>query len=205
MSRKSRKGYYVEGAFIAAGSAADQQFRTELKGTEAPSRTELKQASERLQELGERLLTLRADLVAGLPLPEKLLDAIDDFQRITNFEARRRQKQFIGKLMHRLDAAGLEAVAAALRVQQSQSAQETLLLHRAEQWRDGLIGDDGRLAAWVQDFPGTDVRQLRALIRQARKEADGAPPGEPQRRGRAYRQIFLLVRDALSSSADTPS
>ncbi|MEQ1801629.1 MAG: ribosome biogenesis factor YjgA [Gammaproteobacteria bacterium] len=205
MARKSRKGYYVEGEFIPQGSDADQQFRNEMKGTDEQSRTELKEASEKLQELGEELLTLRADLFAGLPLPEKLRDAILEAKRITNFEGKRRQKQFIGKLMHRLDADALEAVAAALRVQRSQSAQDTLRLHQAEKWRDALIAGDAELGSWLQEFPATDVQQLRALIRQARKDARDAKPGESLRQGRAYRQIFVLVREQLSSSAGTPS
>lgn len=205
MARKSRKGYYVDGEFVAEGSDADQQFRNELKGTDEPSRTERKEASEKLQELGEELLGLRADLFAGLPLPEKLRDAVVEAKRLTNFEALRRQKQFIGKLMHRLDGEALAAIAAALQVQRSQSAQDTQRLHRAEKWRDALIADDAQLGPWLEEFPGTDAQQLRALIRQARKDAREAPPGEARRQGRAYRQIFALVRQQLSSSAGTPS
>jgi ribosome-associated protein len=208
MSRKSRKGYYVEGEFVAAGSELDQQFRIEQKGTDAPSRTELKNASDELQKLGEDLLTLREDLFAGLPLPEKLVDAILLAKRITNFEGKRRQKQFIGKLMHRLDPEAVGAVTAALRLQHGQSAKDTLLLHRAEKWRDSLIADDDSLGQWLQEFPGTDAQQLRALIRQARKEArlvKEADAGGPPRQGRAYRQIFTLVRAQLSSSGDSPS
>ena len=201
MSRKSRKGYYVAGEFVAAGSDLDHQLRTEQKGTEAPSRTERKNASEDLQKVGEDLLTLRADLFAALPLPEKLRDAILDARRITNFEAKRRQKQFIGKLMHRLDLVALEAVNTALRLQYSQSAHETLTLHRAEKWRDALIADDDRLGEWLQAFPLTDAQQLRALIRQARKDAKEAKPEEGPRLGRAYRQIFVLVRAELNRPA----
>jgi ribosome-associated protein len=205
MSRKSRKGYYVEGEFIAAGSDADRQFRNELKGTDAPSRTELKNASDSLQQLGEELLTLQAGVFAGLPLPEKLRDAILEAKRITSFEGRRRQKQFIGKLMHRLEPEALEAVVAALQVQYSQSAGETRNLHRAEEWRDALIADDEKLGEWLQEFPRTDAQQLRALIRQARKDAQEPGPGAARRQGRAYRQIFSLVREQLIASADTPS
>ena len=201
MSRKSRKGYYVAGEFVAAGSELDQQFRTEQKGGDGPSRTERKTASEDLQKIGEDLLTLRADLFAALPLPEKLRDAILDARRITNFEAKRRQKQFIGKLMHRLDPVALTAVNTALRLQYSQSAQETLRLHRAEKWRDALIADDDRLAEWLQAFPQTDAQQLRALIRQARKDAKETKPEEGPPLGRAYRQIFVLVRTELGRAA----
>ena len=211
MSRKSRKGYYVEGEFVAAGSELDLKYRVLQKGTESPSRTEKKNASEDLQKLGEELLTLREDLFAGLALPESLLDAILLAKRITNFEGKRRQKQLIGKLMHRLDAAALEAVAAALQLQHSQSAREKLALHRAERWRDALIADDEKLSEWMREFPGTDGQQFRALIRQARKEAlvvrEPSPPrpGAAPRQGRAYRQIFALVRAQLTTSADSPS
>jgi ribosome-associated protein len=199
MARKSRKGYYVDGEFVPEGSPADQQFRSDLRGGEAPSRTQLKEASERLQELGEDLLTLRPDLFAGLPLPEKLRDAIAEAGRITNFEALRRQKQFIGKLMHRLDDEALAAVAAALQVQRSQSAGEAQRLHKAEKWRDALIADDAQLGPWLEAHPGTDAQQLRALIRQARKDAREPIAGGEARHGRAYRQIFILLREQLSS------
>ncbi len=56
-----------------------------------------------LQKLGEELLTLRSELMERLALPDKLVDAIDDAKRITNFEGKRRQMQFIGKLMRKLD------------------------------------------------------------------------------------------------------
>ena len=143
--------------------------------------------------------------IAAEPRPEKPRDAIVEAKRITNFEGKRRQKQFIGKLMHRLDAEALEAVAAALRVQRSQSAQDVQRLHRAEKWRDALIADDAQLGPWLEEYPGTDAQQLRALIRQARKDSRESRPGESQRQGRAYRQLFALVREQISSSAGTPS
>jgi ribosome-associated protein len=189
MSRKPRKGYYVDGVFVAAGS--------ELKATDAPSRTEVKNASHELQELGEDLLTLHADLLVGLPLDEKLRDAIREAKRLTNFEAQRRQRQFIGKLMRQLEPESLAAIAAALRIKRGQSARDSLILHRAEQWRDSLIADDDRLAQWIAEFPDTDVQHLRALIRQARKDAKAVQSGAVQRQGRAYRQIFTLVRTKL--------
>ena len=201
MSRKSHKGYYIKGEFVAAGSDADKRIRDELQDTNALSRTALKKASERLQEVGEELLAAREDLLAELPLPEELKDAIFDARELTSFGAKRRQTKFIGKLMRRLDAEALDAVRAALRVEYGQAAKDAQILQRAEKWRDSLICDDERLGQWIEEFPGSDVQQLRALIRQARKDAQRAKPGAAQRQGRAYRQIFSLVRSRLSSSA----
>jgi ribosome-associated protein len=200
MPRKPRKGYFVKGQFVAEGSELDLALQAELRGSE-PSRTELKKESAELQKLGEALLTLRADLMERLALPENLLTALDELRRISNFEGRRRQLQYVGKLMRGLEPDTLAAIRAALDEQRSGSAQQTLALHAAEKWRDDLIASDDALQPWLQAHPDTDVQQLRALIRQARK--DGTPTqdevsrGEAPRRGRAYREIFQLVRGHL--------
>jgi ribosome-associated protein len=96
-------------------------------------------------------------------------------------------------------------VRAAVALEHGQSAKETRILHRAEQWRESLIAADENLEQWLEEFPATDAQQLRALIRQARKDARDAKPGEAQRQGRVYRQIFTLLRAELRSAADRDS
>lgn len=200
MSRKPKKGYFVRGQFIAEGSAEDLALKAELKGDE-PSKTELKRESAELQKLGEALLGLRAELMQRLPLPDKLAEALGDARRITDFEGRRRQLQYLGKLMRGLDADALQAVRDALEQQRQGSAGEALSLHRAEQWRDKLVASDEALREWLQAYPDTDTQQLRALIRQARKDTpadrDAASRGLAPRHGRAFRDIFQLVRQQL--------
>ena len=202
MSRKPKKGYFVRGQFVAEGSELDLQLKSELKHFQENSKTELKRESTELQKLGEALLTLRADLMEGLQLPDKLLDALDEVRRITNFEGRRRQMQFIGKLMRGLDEEALAAVREALDTQRQGSAKESMALHEAETWRDQLIEDDQALQRWLDAHPDTDSQQLRALIRQARKDrqpsADEVSRGLVPRHGRAYREIFQLVKEKLS-------
>jgi len=205
MSRKPKKGYFVRGQFVAEGSEMDLALRAEQTGGE-PSRTELKKESTELQKLGEDLLTLRTDLFERLELPESLASALAEVKRISNFEGRRRQMQYVGKLMRQLEPQALQAVRDALAEQHSGSAQQTLALHAAEKWRDDLIASDDALQPWLQAHPDTDAQQLRALIRQARK--DGAPTpdevsrGQAPRRGRAYREIFQIVRDHLEQEED---
>ena len=197
MSRKLKKGYYVKGQFVAEGSALDLEYKRELKGTDEPTRTDLKRESTEIQKLGEDLLTLRAELMVKLDLPDKLIEAVNDVRRITNFEGRRRQMQFIGKLMRALDPTVHEAIRAALVEQHMPSARETQQLHLSEQWRDRLIADDDAVGQWLHLCPETDSQQLRALIRQARKDAKPELPGQAPRHGRAYRDIFQLVREHL--------
>jgi ribosome-associated protein len=200
MARKPKKGYFVRGQFVAEGSELDEALKAELKGSEA-SKTELKRESAELQKLGEALLTLRSDLMARLALPDKLAEAIAQAGRITNFEGRRRQLQYVGKLMRALDDTSLQAVRDALDEQRRGSAGEALALHDAEKWRDDLIASEDALQQWLRVHPGTDTQQLRALIRQARKEAqpdrDAISRGLAPRHGRAYREIFQIVKEHL--------
>ena len=205
MSRKPTKGYFVHGKFVAEGSELDLELKRELKGTDALSKTDLKRESTELQKLGEDLLTLRADLIERLDLSEKLVDAVQEAKRISHFEGKRRQMQFIGKLMRQLAPETLVAIRALLTEQHSGSAQETLHLHLAEQWRDALIADEDALGRWLGDFAQTDTQQLRALIRQARKDAVPARPGEAPRHGRAYRDIFQIVREQLTATQGAPA
>ncbi|CAN5843914.1 hypothetical protein BH11PSE13_BH11PSE13_16800 [soil metagenome] len=198
MSRKPKKGYYVRGEFVAEGSELDLELKRELKGTDEASRTDLKRESTELQKLGEDLLTLRASLFDALPLGEKLSDAVLEAKRITNFEGKRRQMQFIGKLMRKLDEPTLEAVRNALAEQNSTPAAETAALHEAERWRDRLIADDDALGGWIETHVGTDAQQLRALVRQARKDMKVGPAGEAPRQSKAYRDVFQLVRQQLA-------
>jgi ribosome-associated protein len=203
MSRKPKKGYFVRGQFVAEGSELDLELKAELKGTTEASRTDLKKESTELQKLGVSLLTLRSSLMQRLALPDKLVDALAEANRITNFEGKRRQMQFIGKLMRGLDEETLQAIRDALEEQQKGSATEALALHQAEKWRDDLIAREGALEEWLAAHPGTDTQQLRALIRQARKDVqpdqDAISKGLAPRHGRAYREIFQMVREQLQS------
>jgi ribosome-associated protein len=208
MSRKPTKGYYVRGQFVSEGSELDLELKRELKGSTDASKTDLKKESDRLQSLGENLLTLgqsiTARLVASEHLPEKLLDAVNAAKRITNFEGRRRQMQFIGKLMRKLPAESVAEIEAALDEQRRPSAKATLALHQAEQWRDRLLADDEAFTEWLQLDPQADVQPLRALIRQARKDAQmvSETPGEAQRHGKSYRELFQAVRATLGRKND---
>ncbi|MEY2953711.1 MAG: hypothetical protein RLZZ401_1798 [Pseudomonadota bacterium] len=205
MSRKPKKGYFVKGQFVAEGSELDLQLKAELKGTESASRTDLKRESDALQKLGVELLDLRTDALTRLGLSEKLTDALAEAKRITNFEGKRRQIQFVGKLMRLLPPETLDAARAALTEQHKGSAAATLALHLAEQWRDQLVAGDDAVGQWMQAHPGTDSQQLRALVRQARKDNPPDTTAESQglapRHSKAYREIFQLLRQQLVGDA----
>ena len=153
---------------------------------EIVSRTKKKQQVEELQKLGAALIALPAATLDALDLPAALLAAVREAQRITSHGARRRQVQFIGKVMRKIDPAPVRAAVAAI---SNQSAAARASQKRLEQWRERLIGDDAVLTEFASAHAGADLQAMRALIRNARKEiAEGKPP-------RAQRELFRLIRE----------
>ncbi len=200
MSRKPKRGYYVKGHFVHEGSELDLELKRQAKGDVDVSKSDLKRASDELQDLGGELLTLRAGLFKPLDLPDSLKDALAEAKRLTNFEAKRRQMQYVGKLMRKLDEEQVNAIRLALQVQKDGSAAETAALHVAEDWRNRLISaetGDVALTEWMAQHPNTDAQQLRALIRQARKDVAKATQNGNQR---AFREIFQLIKSTLSGN-----
>jgi ribosome-associated protein len=206
MSRKPKKGYFVRGQFVAEGSELDLELKAELKGTEGLSRTDRKKDSDDRQDLGVELLTLRTELMDRLNtqghITDLLREALAEARRITNFEGKRRQMQFVGKLMRKLSEESVETVKDALNEQRMGSTKDTLALHLAESWRDRLMAEDTALQEWMNDYPSTDSQQLRALVRQARKDdattkADIAK-GLLPRQSRAFREIFQLIKEQFN-------
>ena len=157
-----------------------------------PSKTRLKQQSHDLQKLGLALAELPDERLAALNLPERLLDAIVQYRGTRSHEGRRRQLQYVGKLMREVDAEPLREAVAAARLG---SARDTLLLHEAERWRDALLADDEAMTRWLQAHADCDVQRLRSLVRAARREA-ALPP--EQRNPRSHRELFQFIRPLLA-------
>jgi ribosome-associated protein len=191
MVRRSRRDKYsnVELGPVPRGADTPPE--------EGPSRSARKRDSEELQSLGEQVAELPNVTIAKLPLPEPLIDALANAKRIGSFGGRRRHLQYIGKLMRRHDPDALDAARAAVSAARAPSARQTALLHRAERERDELLESDAALERWLADDRDGDAQRLRSLIRQARKDAREARPGEAPRRGKAYREIFVIVRARL--------
>jgi len=151
------------------------------------SKTRKKAQMHALQKLGIELVDLSKERLASMQLPESLVDAIREAQRITAHEGRRRQMQYIGRLMRDIDPARIQERLDAWR---GQSKAEVARQHGMERLRDKLIADDSALTDFAQKHPDVDLQALRNLIRNARKEAaEGRPP-------KSYREIFKVIRDA---------
>jgi ribosome-associated protein len=156
------------------------------------SKTRRKKDMQALQALGEALVALPPAHLSGLDLPERLADAIADARRTPSFEGRRRQLQYIGRLMREVDP---EPIARRLAELKTERNRATARHHEAEHWRERLLADDRALTELAAARPGLDTQHLRALVRNARREAArGAPP-------KASRALFRALREALGDGA----
>jgi ribosome-associated protein len=156
-----------------------------------PSKTKRKQAMHELQDLGEALIALDPPRLAALELPERLAEAIALARRITKHEGRRRQIQFIGRLMRDIDPGPIRAALSSIA---AVSHEDRARFAAAEQWRDRLLAEDAALAEFVVVHPGVDREEIARMIRDARAErADGRPPHR-------FRALFRLVARTLEAT-----
>lgn len=162
------------------------------------SKAQQKREAAAAQQLGAELAALSIaqlnSLCDKLDLPDDLQEALRAYHSIKAHEARRRQMQFIGKLMRDIDVAPIQQQLA--QIKQS-GLVETTQLHLIERWRDRLLSEGKTvLTELLQHYPEADARQLQQLITRAHKEAaHNQPP-------RAARQLFKLLRSILSEPND---
>jgi ribosome-associated protein len=153
-----------------------------------PSKTQRKKQVTALQDLGAELAGLTDEQLAAVDLPENLRDAVLEVRRIDSFEARRRQMQYIGKLMRKVDAVPIRAALDAL---QAGPRREAALHRRADSWRARLLADDAALAEFAREYPHADTQQLRTLAGAALREREsGQPP-------RQFRALYQAIRALL--------
>lgn len=154
------------------------------------SKTRRKRAMEDLQALGEELVALPSDRIKRIDIPEELREAIGEARRMPRHdEARRRQMQYIGKLMRVIEPEPIRTAIAAAR---GESAGETAKLHRLEKLRDNLLADEKVLHEIASQYPQADLQQLRSLRRATLKERE---QNKPPKSFRAIFQFFKTLED----------
>ena len=152
------------------------------------SKTRRKKNMHALQDLGETLTTLPPALLDKCNLPAELLQAIAEYKRIPDRRgAKKRQLQFIGRVMRDIDA---EPILQVLDEQGQQAELAKRRFQRLEEVREQLLaGDQGTLDELIRDYAGFDNQYARALIRQAQREqAENKPPA-------ASRKLFAYLRE----------
>lgn len=150
------------------------------------SKSEIKRDAEALKKLGEKLVELTPAKLGKIPLDDNLQEAVFLAQRLQK-EARRRQLQYIGKLLRNTD---VEPIQEALDKIENKHLQQQVVLHKLELLRDELIEQgDTALTRLLNDYPQADRQQLRNLIRSAQKEREQNKPAK------AYRELFQCLKE----------
>lgn len=161
---------------------------------EEPSKSARKREAQRIKALGTQLAELADSERRALNLPDALEAAIVAYRGITAHEAKRRQRQYIGRLMRNIDISSIEQ---ALAVIVARAGEARHAHHQLECWREQLLVDDAALTRYLDTYPATDRQRLRVLVRAARADPDGV-------RG-APRRLFRFLRDNAADHADDPN
>lgn len=159
---------------------------------EFKSRTAIKKEMEALQALGLQIVELSDKYLTRIPLEGKLAEAIQEARGMKHREGRRRQLQFIGKLMR--DAENIEDIKLAYDRVMNIGQENNKLQQQAEQWRDRLLkGSNDALQAFVGEFPDSDIQHLRQLIRNSQKELSQQKPPA------SARKLFRYIREMIDA------
>lgn len=160
-----------------------------------PSRSQQRREALEVFVLAEHLIEQNDAQLARLPLDDDLRTLVRDSQRITQQIARKRQTQYLAKILRREDDETLHAIRDALDHSKADSRRDTAALHRIEVWRDRLIDEgDAALAELLTAHPTADRQHLRQLARNAKDERLHHKPLH------AFRDLFRVLRELLDEA-----
>ena len=135
---------------------------------EDKSRTQQKKEDRRLQRLGESLAALSPEQLDRIEMPGELRNAVRSSQAINSRGAKRRQFQYIGALMRKIDPAPIQQALDLLARGDRASA---LAFQKIENWRDRLAAGEMDLVEEIlADCPDLERQRLTQLARNAQKE-----------------------------------
>ncbi len=171
--------------------ARKNRYQLDMDGPEfeeAPkSRSQKKRDSHALKDIGVELAQLTAGQLKKLPLNEDLQEALKVMAKITDKEGRRRQQQYIGKLMRECDPSPI--MDALTKLKQGHS-DDTAVLHHAERLREALLNaSEAEVHDIVKKWPEAE-EELRTLVHRAKTELS------PEAKRVLFRKLKTLLLDA---------
>ena len=161
--------------------------------SEEKSKSQLKREMDALQSIGKRLTALNSDQLDQVPMPDTLETAIREHQRLKKGEALRRQLQYIGRLMRKLDEEEVDQIIQAIKQFDASQAEHTQHFHQLENWRDRLLTEKDALTDYLSQHPAADAQHLRQLIRNTQRELS------QQNNQGSSRKLFRYLREIAES------
>ena len=149
------------------------------------SKTELKKDSKKIQEFGRRISELTINNIEAFKFPSNIYEATIDLKNIKSNSAKKRQVQYLGKLLREIDLTDAFLIMKQLKVSSQKEIQRN---HIIEDWRDKLLNNNDSITQFVDEYPKIDRQSLRQTISNAQK--DNKSP-------KYSRQLFKLIKDII--------
>jgi ribosome-associated protein len=165
----------------------------EFHDEEQPSKSHRKREAIALQKLGQQLIDLPASRLQELPVIEQVITAIDAYKRLPNSHgARKRQLQYIGRLMRECD---FEAITQALTTEPPEQPAPAISSETELSCDKILLDGDRAINQLLSRNPNLDRQKLRQFYRLHSKAS------EPQREA-VKRKLLQYLQQVDSSQGD---
>ena len=161
----------------------------DLEKDSVVSKTELKKDSKKIQQFGKKISELSINDIKIFKLPSNIYEATIELKNIRSNSAKKRQVQYLGKLLREIDLTDAHLVMEQIKVSSQKEIQRN---HIIEAWRDKLLSNDKSTTEFVDKFPKIDRQSLRQTISNTKKERkDNKPP-------KYFRQLYKLIKDVIN-------
>jgi ribosome-associated protein len=151
------------------------------------SKSQLRREALEIKSLALELINLGQSKLGQVPLDDMVRAAIMEARKMKSNGARKRQLQYVAKLLRRDDP---EPILLALEKFDSEARELTGRQHRSEAWRDFLLEEgDSAISELIRHRPDSDTQAIRQLVRNANREtALNKPPA-------SARNLFRILRE----------
>lgn len=168
------------------------------------SKSQVKRDMQGLRDLCRQLADMPKQHRAKMPISEQMISSIEHYLKVPTMEARRRQLQYMGKIMRNEDIDGIQQAIALLDAGSDANKQIMFVLER---WRERLLsGGNEVISEFFEKYPACELQQLRQLVRGAKKEQEEElkhPGTLARKQGKTdTRKLFLFVKKAMADAAD---
>ena len=154
------------------------------------SKTQLKKIAKDIEDFGYKLTLLTDEQIQGLNLTDDIKEAIYEYKKIKSNSAKKRHRQYLGKLLRDID---LSLVNEDYQRIQNQSLIAKQAFHAIENWREQLIQDESKLKDFIDIYPKTDIQKCRTLLKNAIKES------QRDQTKKAQRLFFKYLREVIET------
>lgn len=149
------------------------------------SKTELKKDSKKIQDFGRKISQLTIKNIERFKFSSNTHNAIIDLKNLKSNSAKKRQVQYVGKLLRETDLTHAFLTMKHLKVSSQKEIQKN---HTIEKWRDKLLSSAESTTEFFDEYPNIDRQSVRQVIKNAQKEK------KEEKTSKHSKQLFKLVK-----------